>query len=222
MCAIRRQYSGEVKYCWPASCWPVLTSQRRNSAFSRPSPCRVMRPVTSACALMVFQFWKCGAHVDVGDLLDVGGLVDRREQPAALEIVGDDLGDADADLGIAGRARHEIRDRDRQRREFALGELHDALLRRTQRAERRRMTAPADAIPDMSCRRSGGTASRQSSCQSSSSWFCSMWPAAALKSVSFGEDRREGLPFVEIRRRQIIRLALDDRAQARSPDRRGA
>src|SRR3954447_20973267 len=61
MCAIRRQYSGEVKYCWPISCCPEVTSHRRNSAFSRPSPWRVMRPVTSAWALMVFQFWNCGA-----------------------------------------------------------------------------------------------------------------------------------------------------------------
>src|ERR1700738_3757099 len=61
MCAIRRQYSGEVKYCCPASCCPEATSHRRNSAFRRPSPWRVMRPVTSACALMVFQFWNCGA-----------------------------------------------------------------------------------------------------------------------------------------------------------------
>src|ERR1700738_2480903 len=61
MCAIRRQYSGEVKYCCPASCCPEATSHRRNSAFRRPSPWRVMRPVTSACALMVFQLWNCGA-----------------------------------------------------------------------------------------------------------------------------------------------------------------
>src|SRR5665647_3597701 len=61
ICAIRRQYSGEVKYCWPVSCWPEATSQRRNSALRRPSGCRVMRPVTSAWALMVFQFWNCGA-----------------------------------------------------------------------------------------------------------------------------------------------------------------
>src|SRR5205085_6426751 len=60
MCAIRRQNSGEVTYCWPVNCWAEATSQRRNSAFRRPSPWRVARPVTSACALMVFQFWNCG------------------------------------------------------------------------------------------------------------------------------------------------------------------
>ena len=60
-----------------------------------------------------------GRGVDIGDLLDEGRRVDRREQSAALEVIGDDLGDADADLGVRRRARHEVRDRDRQRRGFA-------------------------------------------------------------------------------------------------------
>src|ERR1700722_9871525 len=55
MWAMRRQLSGVVKYCWPASCWPAATSHSRNSALRRPSGCRVTRPVTSACALMVRQ-----------------------------------------------------------------------------------------------------------------------------------------------------------------------
>ena len=50
---------------------------------------------------MVFQLWNCGAHIDIGDLLDIGGLIDRRKQPAALQIVGDDLRHAVADLVIA-------------------------------------------------------------------------------------------------------------------------
>ena len=99
----------------------MATSQSRNSAFRRPSPCRVMRPVTSACALMVFQFSNCGAASMLVIRLDEGGLIDRREQSAALEIVGDDLRHADADLAIRRRSRHEIRNRDRQRREVALG-----------------------------------------------------------------------------------------------------
>src|SRR5258706_30818 len=61
MWAMGRQYSGDVKYCWPASCFAVLTSHSRNSAFRRPSLCRVLRPVTSACALMVLQFLTCGS-----------------------------------------------------------------------------------------------------------------------------------------------------------------
>src|SRR6266404_3922236 len=51
--------------------------------------------------------------VDIDDFFDEGGLIDRCEQPAALEVVGDDLGDADSDLAIRRRSRHEIRDRDR-------------------------------------------------------------------------------------------------------------
>src|SRR5690348_5326290 len=60
MWEMRRQYSGEVTYCWPVSCWPDATSQRRNSAFSRPSPWRVTRPTTTACALICFQLAKVG------------------------------------------------------------------------------------------------------------------------------------------------------------------
>jgi hypothetical protein len=77
-----------------------------------------MRPVTSACALMVGELRR---GVDVGDVFDIGGRIDRIEQPAALEIVGDDLRHAGADLAIPRRSRHEIRDRDRQRGEVAFG-----------------------------------------------------------------------------------------------------
>src|SRR5215469_8188987 len=53
--ATRRQLSGVVKYCCPINCPPANTSQRRNSALSRPSGCRVSRPVTRAWALMARQ-----------------------------------------------------------------------------------------------------------------------------------------------------------------------
>src|SRR6185312_1800621 len=56
----RRQLSCVVKYCLPSSCWPANTSHSRNSALSRPSPWRVMRPVTKACALIVRQSAKRG------------------------------------------------------------------------------------------------------------------------------------------------------------------
>ena len=52
-------------------------------------------------------------RVDVDDLFDIGRRIDRREQSAAPEIVGDDLGHADADLRIRRGSCHEIRDRDR-------------------------------------------------------------------------------------------------------------
>ncbi len=58
---MRRKLSGVVKYCWPLSWSPPSTSHSRNSALSRPSACRVMRPVTSAWALMARQSAKRGA-----------------------------------------------------------------------------------------------------------------------------------------------------------------
>ena len=60
-------------------------------------------------------------HVDVGNAFDEGGLIDRREQSAALEVVGDDLRDAGRDLVIALRTRNEIRDRNRDRLKVAFG-----------------------------------------------------------------------------------------------------
>ena len=170
---MRRQYSGEVKYCWPASCCPVLTSHRRNSAFRRPSPCRVMRPVTSACALIFFQLWNCGARVDVGDVLDEGGLIDRREQPAALEVVGDDLRDAGADLGVRRRARHEIRDRDRQRRDVTLGDLQ-LRLRRAERRQQQTRSRTRAAYQDVTAAQRHGAKTtswhRWSTSNGSSMW----------------------------------------------------
>src|SRR6266446_8567793 len=46
--------------------------------------------------------------VDIDDFFDEGGLIDRRKQSATLKDVGDALGDADADLAIRRRSRHEI------------------------------------------------------------------------------------------------------------------
>jgi hypothetical protein len=61
--------------------------------------------------------------VAVGDLFDERGRINRRKQSAALEVVGDDAGDADPDFAVGRRTRHEIRDRDRQRRDIAFGDL---------------------------------------------------------------------------------------------------
>ena len=74
-----------------------------------------MRPVTSACALITRQSAKARHRVGVGDLLDEGLRVDRREQAAALQIVGDDAGDVARDLGFGRRAGDEIGQRDRHR-----------------------------------------------------------------------------------------------------------
>ena len=61
---------------------------------------------------------------------------------------------ADADLGIAGRAGHEIRDRDRERSELAFGN-DDAFLGEGIANAAAASTAPVAAIPEMICRRLG-------------------------------------------------------------------
>ena len=60
---------------------------------------------------------------EVLDFFDVGGRIDRREQPTAAEIVGDHLGDGTCRVGVARRARNEIRDGDRHRLHVALGHV---------------------------------------------------------------------------------------------------
>ena len=62
-------------------------------------------------------------RIAVGDPLDEGLRIDRREQPAALEIVGDDGGDVVGGFALAGRARQEIRHRNRHRLDIALGDV---------------------------------------------------------------------------------------------------
>ena len=75
---MRRQYSGEVKYCWPVSCWPVATSHSRNSAFSRPS--RLPRHAAGDQRLGVdgLPALELRRGVDIADLLD-----DRRPDRSA-------------------------------------------------------------------------------------------------------------------------------------------
>ena len=135
--------------------------------------------------------------VDVGDALDIGGLVDRREQSAALQIVGDDLGDADADFAVGRRARHEIRDRDRQRRERRLRSIVHARLRRARSAPAAPGRAtPSAAIPEISA----GGSKRQTA--SSGRSIVDSWTlfglllsriAATAHQVSFG--RRPALKY---------------------------
>ncbi|MGX1413797.1 hypothetical protein AB7M43_003889 [Bradyrhizobium elkanii] len=91
---------------------------------------RLHAPVALACHAAGHQRLRVDAlpvvevrrRVDVDLLLEIGGLIDRREQSAALQVVGDHLRDADADFSIARRAGGEVRDRDRHRRELALGD----------------------------------------------------------------------------------------------------
>ena len=80
--------------------------------------CATDRPVTSACALICRQSGKRGC-IEIGDLLDIGRLIDRREQARALQVGGDDLGDAARHGGIGQPRRREIRQRDRHRLDIA-------------------------------------------------------------------------------------------------------
>src|SRR4029079_15406836 len=74
--------------------------------------------------------------------------------------------------------------------------------------------APSAAIPEMICRRLGRNSGAHNLALSVIVHFgLDKRGARARSERSLLEDRRECLPFVEKRRRQIIRLALDDRAQ---------
>ena len=61
--------------------------------------------------------------VNAGDFLEEGGGIDRREQAAALEVGGDDLGHAKRGVVVGRGAAHEIGNGDRQRLEVALGHV---------------------------------------------------------------------------------------------------
>ncbi len=154
------------------------------------------------------------------DFSMIGGLIDRREQPAALEVVGDHLRDADADFGIAGRAGDEVRDRDRYRRELALRNRDHASAPAPKRCERLPVSAPSAAIPEIICRRFGrNVIARQTisvgHCFNLANFVSpiSAEPRHVASGLSFREHRREIFPFLEERRRQLVRLAFDDRPQ---------
>ena len=97
MWAMRRQDSGDVKYCWPVSCLVAGTSHRPELRLE--AAIALPRGATGHERLRVdaAPVLELRRHVDVGNALDIGRLIDRGEQAAALEIVGDDLRDAVAD-----------------------------------------------------------------------------------------------------------------------------
>src|SRR6185437_5678552 len=68
MCAMRRQFSGVVKYCWPIIWVSPKTSQRRKSTRSLPSGCACTCPATSACALIARQLPNCGGVLMLASL----------------------------------------------------------------------------------------------------------------------------------------------------------
>src|SRR5712664_40662 len=216
MCAIRREYSGDVKYCWPASCWPVFTSQSRNSAFRRLSGWRVIRPVTRACALIVFQFWNCGALSMslIFSMKAVGSIGANSRQRLRLLVMtwatqtraslspGVPATKFGIAIGSGAKSPSGIMTR--------FGACPRAL-----RAPP--VSTPSDAIPEITCRRL-----RRSGMSGNPSLSVILLRAlfhvrdrqrASPSRLSFGKHRRKIFPFVEIGGGQIIRLAFDDRAQ---------
>jgi hypothetical protein len=140
MWAMRRQYSGDVKYCWPVSLQPPVSLTRHAAGHQR----------LGVDGLPVLELRR---RVDIGDLLDEGRLIDRREQPAALEIVGDDLCHADADFVVRRGAGDEIRDRDRQGCDIAFGDLHACLAKGRARARSHQQAGRRHSGNDLSATR---------------------------------------------------------------------
>src|ERR1700687_4734117 len=77
------------------------------------------------------------------------------------------------------------------------------------------ISTPSEAIPEIICRRLGRNGiSRNRSLSVIGTGFISyLRSSAGAHFRSFGKHRRKIFPFVEIGRRQIIRLAFDNRAQ---------
>ena len=107
MCAIRRQLSGVVKYCLPSSCWPANTSQRRNSAFSRPVALASDAPGHKCLRIYRPPVLKPRHIIAVGDALNKSSRIDRREQAAAL-VAGDHRRDIAARVGFQAKSGSAI------------------------------------------------------------------------------------------------------------------
>jgi hypothetical protein len=117
---MRRQLSGTVSYCWPNREHVPQPELRLHAAVGLP------RDAAGHQRLRVdgLPVLEARHRVDVDDLLEVGLLVDRREQAGAAQIAGDDAGDVAADLAV-GRSRHagEVGQRDRHRLHGALRDV---------------------------------------------------------------------------------------------------
>ena len=133
ICAIRRQNSGAVSILLAGE---LLTGGDVPQAELRMHDRRsaIMRPVTRSLRVDAFPARKLRRGVDIDDFLN-DSRIDRREQAGALEVVGDDLGHADADFAVGRRTRHEIWNRDRQRRDIALGDVEPRLRPRKSRQQ---------------------------------------------------------------------------------------
>ena len=87
---MRRQLSGVVKYCWPVE---LLAGEHvPQPEFGLEPSVALPRDAAGDQRLRVDRapVGKARQRVGVGDLLDIGRRIDRREQAGALQIVGDD------------------------------------------------------------------------------------------------------------------------------------
>ena len=103
------RFRASVVYCWPATCWPLAVSHSRNCAAMRPPSARPTRPVSTNCALTVFQASMFGRASGLAIVFGKRRRVDRAQEHGMGEVVGDHR----ADRSFAGVAR-ERRHRDRR------------------------------------------------------------------------------------------------------------
>jgi len=117
---MRRELFGSVTYCWPAICWPLETSQRRNFGLQPSVRPPAGAPVTMNCALIMRQAsnW---APRPVAHLFDEASRIDRLQKHRTREIIGDDPGQ------VLLRIADEIGDRDRHRLELRTANVEIAL-----------------------------------------------------------------------------------------------
>ena len=155
MWAMRRQLSGVVNIAGRRAAGRRTRPTAEIRPVKPPVGLPVMRPMTSACALIARQSAKARHGVDVGDLLDVGGGIDRREQAAALQIGGDDLRHTVRRYRRSGPARRRNREWRSASAGSCLGDVEAArrrLTRPTARGRRRRARA-ASTLGDGSRKR---------------------------------------------------------------------
>ncbi len=144
---MRRQLSGVVKYCWPASCWPASTSQSRNSALRPAVALPRDAPGDERLRVDRAPIREVRYGIDARDLLDEGRGIDRSEQAAALQVGGNDLRHPARGVDIASCTADEIGNRDRHRLEIALVDI--------EADDRGGMARPERHTPRRRCRARG-------------------------------------------------------------------
>ena len=160
-------------------------------------------------------------HVEVGDLLDEGGRVDRREQAGRAQIVGDDLVDAGADSPSAGAPARNRRSRSASAAKLPCVDVELRLAEPARRQRRARGSGRAASRQMTPAAMSGRRSIRREIHLDRSS--ASMSVRSARQRARTGLPSKTGvevLPFVDsFAHGRIIGLALQDRRAARFPPR---